>query len=164
MKQRGFGLIEAGIYLAVAAFVAFAAWKAWEGFVASVSAPRVAKAVQAQIAADQPIIDKANAAQKQAESERDNARSDTEACVATARKQAEAIDRWQATAKAAANRVVVASKAEQERDATREAKIAEYRGIAISTKVDKQTCEDEKAEAERMMREALRARQRRGAQ
>ncbi len=127
--------------------------EAWSGFKAKIAAPFV----QAQIAADQPQIDKANKAQKAAEDASARAQSDTAACIAAAKDQSDNIARLNDLA----NRNMAAAKAaraQAAKEATAAApQIAEWqRQAAAAPKL--QACTDELAKAKATLAEALRAR------
>lgn len=141
------------VYLIAAAAALGIAWKAWDGFKTSVAAPYV----QAQIKADQKVVDKAGAAQKAAEDERDHARSDTASCVAASANQTAEVKKWQD----AAARMAKAARDAQlqaQREATAAApKLAELQARAAAAP-KLMACEEELGKAKQVMRDALGAR------
>jgi len=147
------GLIQLAIYGAIAVAVAGAAYGAWSGFKGWVAAPYVAE----QIAADQKVVNAANANAQAAENERDNAKADTASCVAISAKQTAAIDSWRATAEANALAAKEA-KAKAMREATAAApRIADLQAKAAA--VPKlMACEDELGKAKKILQDQLRAR------
>lgn len=148
-------VIQLLIYAAVAAAVAGAAYAAWSGFKDHIGTPYA----EAQRVADQAIVDKANAATRTAEKQRDNALGDTSQCKAASEKQSSEVDRW----KAQADRNAIAAReatAAASRQATALApKIADLQAQAAAAP-KLQTCEQELGEATKTLRDALR--QRRG--
>jgi hypothetical protein len=143
-------LIVAGVLLATVLGGIYAAWSSFKDHIGTPYA-------EAQRVADQAIVDKANAAQRAAESERDNAVADTAACVAQAAKQSDAVDRWklQADRNAAAARE---AKAQAQREATAAApKIAELQANAAAAP-KLMVCEEELGKAKAVLQDSLRAR------
>lgn len=150
-RQRGFVMLIVYAVMAVAALGAM--YAAWSGFKDHIGQPYA----EAQRLADQKVVDKAEREQRAAESERDNAVSDTVACVSQAAKQSEAVDKW----KAQADRNAVAARAakEDERRAAAAAapKIAAYAEYAAA-KPKLMACEEELGRAKEVLRDALRTR------
>lgn len=152
-RQRGFAMLI--VYGLLAAGAAAAMYAAWSGFKDSIGKPYA----EAQRQADQVIVDKANRAKAAAESERDNAKSDTAACIEQSSKQSKAVDDWkrQANNNAQAARE---AKAQAQREASAAApKIAELQAKAAAAP-KLMACEEELGKAKDVLRDALR--QRRG--
>lgn len=130
-------------------------WKAWESFKENIAEPYVS----AQIAADETKINAAEAGQKSAELERDNAKTDTAQCEALSKKQNDAIGVWQQLAVDS----LKASKEAKDK-ASRAATDAAPRLAELTIKAAAapklQTCEKELAEVDKIETERLR--QRRG--
>lgn len=148
-------MIQLLIYGAILAAVAGAGYMAWDGFKTHIGTPFA----EAQRAADQVEVNKANAATRTAEQQRDNAREDTKQCKAASATQSGEVDRWksQADRNAAAARDAKAAAA---REATALApRIADLQAKAAAAP-KLQTCEQELGEATKTLRDALR--QRRG--
>lgn len=98
---------------------------------------------------------------EQVKSERDNARADTAACVATSKTQSDEVERWRQTAQANAT-LAAALKAKAKRDASEAApKIAELQAKAAAAPV-LMACEQERDLARAALRDELR--RRRGAE
>jgi hypothetical protein len=146
-------LIELAIYAAIAAALLFGVHKAWDGFKQSIAAPYI----QAQIKADQPKIDAANAAQKVAETDRDTARGNQAACDAALKSSQQATAEWTAAA-TRANAAAKASKAQAAKDAAvRQPYIADLQAKAAA-KPQLMACEIERDKAKETLRAALKAR------
>lgn len=143
-------LIAVGLFVAG---IGVALHKAWDGFKTSIAAPYV----QAQIKADQPKIDAAEAAQKQAEADRDQARGNLATVKQACDAQSAQVDAWKATAATNA-KAARDAKAEAAKAATAAApKIAELQAAAAA-KPKLLACQDELAAANKVIDDALRAR------
>lgn len=146
-------LIRLAIYAAIAAAISFAALRAWHGFKDSIAAPYV----QAQIAKDQPVIDKANADRDEALKRAENAQSDTASCKAGAERQNAGVKEWQAVAAANLARARKAEDANRAKETERFQMRAELQARAKdATKAA--TCEGRLAEIDKMLRSEARAR------
>lgn len=150
-RQRGFVMLIVYAVMAVAALGALYALK--NAVYDHIGKPYA----EAQRLADQKVVDRAEREQRAAESERDNAISDTVACVSQAAKQSEQVDRW----KSAADRNAVAARearAQAQREATAAApKIADLQAKAAAAP-KLMACEEELARAKDVLRDALRTR------
>lgn len=125
--------------------------KAWTGFKQGIAAPYI----QAQVAADQKVVTKANEGQAAAEGERDHARADTASCVAKADLQTKEVDKW----KLAADRNAAAAKearTQAMREATAQApRIADLQAKAAAAPM-LMACEVERDKAKNILRDQLR--------
>lgn len=139
--------------VAAAATVGFL-YKAWDGFTDSIGAPYT----EAQRKADQVKIDEADGKTKVAETERDNARLDTAACVKSSKTQNEAIasaDKRAKDAQAATRAIIDAAK----RDAkAKQQRIDSLQSIASAKPKVDMTCPEELGKARAILQETLRTR------
>lgn len=146
-------LIELAVIGALIAGVMFGLHKAWDGFKQSVAAPYV----EAQIKADQPKIDEAEAAQKAAESDRDTARANFDGLKQSCDAQSVQIDAWK---KIAGENAAKATKAKQQAD--KEAAAAAPYIASLQAKAaaapQLESCQVELAKAKDTLREAIRQR------
>lgn len=144
-------LISLLIYGAIAAAALGAIYAGVQGARHWVAAPFVAE----QMASDQKVVDAANANQKSAELERDNAKTDTAACVSLSKRQGDAVEAWKSVAAANA----LAAKAAKERaskEATAQApRIADLQAKAAAAPL-LQSCEIERDKAKNILRDQLR--------
>lgn len=148
-------MIQLIVYALIAAAVAGVAYTAWSGFKDSIGTPYA----EAQRAADQLLVDKANANARAAESERDNARSDTASCKDTSAKQSTEVDRWKANADRNAMAAREATIKAQRESTAMAPRIADLQAKAAAAPA-LQSCEVELGKAKDVLRDALR--QRRG--
>lgn len=156
MNQRGgiaFDVIKAVAIAAVIGTVLGGIYKAWTSFKEHVAAPYV----QAQMAADQKVIDAANAKQKQAESDRDTARANFDKIKQTCDAQSAEVKNWRD--KANQN----ALEAARARDQARKQAQADLPRIAqlqadASAKPKLMACEDRLKKIEADVDEGLRLR------
>ena len=142
-------------YAVIAAGVAFGGYEAWSGFKSKIAAPYV----QAQIASDQKAVDKANAAQKDAENRAQNAQTDTAACTVSLTKQTGAVAAWQA---AAAKNQADAQKAKAQAliaTAAEATTKASYLAILRAPPKKDETCQQKLDSVDKLLRDAARARQ-----
>lgn len=146
-------MIQLIVYGLLAAALLGGAFAAWSGFKDHIGKPYA----EAQRLADQKVVDHAEREQKAAESERDNAVSDTVACVAQSAKQSDQVTRW----KDAADRNAVAARearAQAQREAVAAApKIADLQAKAAAAP-KLMACEVELDKAREVLRDALRTR------
>jgi len=140
--------------LAAIAAIVYGVNRAWTGFKDDIGRPYA----EAQKAVDQPIVDKANKAQKSAEGERDQAQADTAACVASAAKQSDAVRGWQAQAELAEKRARDAEKAGRVVTEARAAEVHRYQVAAQQHEAAAQTCEQKLADIDAALRGEARAR------
>ncbi|MEO8754845.1 MAG: hypothetical protein ABI624_19440 [Casimicrobiaceae bacterium] len=130
-----------------------AGFAAWTGLKEHIAAPYV----QAQIKADQKVVDKAGAAQKAAEDERDHAVSDTAACVKASANQSAEVKKWQDAAARMAKAARDAQLQAQREASAAAPKIAELQARAAAAP-KLMACEEELGKAKDVLRESLRAR------
>lgn len=159
-RQRGFAMLI--VYGLLAAGAAAAMYMAWSGFKDSIGQPYR----EAQRLADQAIVDKAERAQRAAEAnavaadgERDNAKKDTEACVAITASQSKAIESWRDISRANAAAAREAKAAAQREASAAAPRIADLQAKAAAAP-KLMACEEELGKAKDVLRDALR--QRRG--
>lgn len=148
-------LIQLAIYGAIIGAVAFGAHKAWDGFKSDIAAPYV----QAQIAADQKVVDEANRIRARAEKQAAESQADIDSCTATLDTQSVEVDRWKATA---AQRLKETQKARADAllaDAAKKQSIAQLQEIARRPPVKDETCQQKLDKVDKLLRDAARARQ-----
>lgn len=148
-----FQLIELVVILGLVGSVLFGLHKAWDNFKQSTAAPYVA----AQKAADQKVLDTAQAAQQAAETDRDTARGNSAKCEATLKVSQQAVEEWSQ----AALRAATASKAQQAAAKAEAQKQAPYIAdlqAKAAAEPKLQSCEAELQQAADVIREELRRR------
>lgn len=147
-------LIQLGIYTAIAAALAFGAHKAWEGVKTSISEPYV----QAQIAADQKVVDEANRKQAFAEKQAAASQADIVACGAKLDTQTTLVKKWQAEA---AQRLIDSQKAKAAAivaNADKNLAIAQFQKLAHAPPKVDQTCQQQLDAVTQSLRDGARAR------
>jgi nucleoid-associated protein YgaU len=146
-------MISIIIYAILAAGAAFAAHEAWTGFVDRVSAPRV----QAQIAADQKVIDAAEARAKLAETNAATANGNLDSCRQASQAQSEAFQSWQEAAQKALGAAREARTAAAKAATAQAPYIADLQAKAAAAP-KLQNCEAELKQATDVIREELKRR------
>lgn len=146
-------LIQLAIYAALAGVLVFGVNKVWTGFKEKIAAPYV----QAQIAADQEVVNSANAKQAAAEAERDHAKADSKECEVVSKKQNDAIGVWQTLALENAKNAKAAKEGAMKEATTNAPKIAELTAKAAAAP-KLMACEEELGKARETLRDALRLR------
>lgn len=146
-------LIKLAIGAAIASFLAFAVLKAWHGFKDSIAAPYVA----AQIAKDQPVIDKANADKDDALKRAENAKADTALCKSATAAQNAGVKVWQDQAAANLARARRAEEANRAKDAELSIRQTELQ-VRAKDSTKAATCEGRLAEIDKMLRSEAKAR------
>lgn len=139
----------------LAAGLAFGGYKVWSGFTDSYRH----EGAMAQLEADKPLIDKANAIAEAQSKRAENAEVDAAKAVAAAAEQSAAI----AAASEVAGRAVEAARTQAikyaEEVAKREQRLAQLRKAAAATPEGGQSCEAVLAATDAILRESARARQ-----
>lgn len=148
-------LIKPLIYLVAAAAIAFFLHHLWTGFKDSIGAPYAA----AQRKVDQPLIDKANAAQIDAETRATHAQADTDSCKAGAETQSAAIAKESLradNAQKASAAIIAAAKRDA---AAHDSEFRRLAAIAAARPKTDQSCADALSKADATLRPVLKDRQ-----
>lgn len=148
-------LIEWAIYAALAAAAVFAAHTAWDDAKEHIAAPYVAK----QVAADQKVVDAANADVADAKSRASHSADDLGKCQIANGELGKGVAVWQGAAQDADARADAAVKGGAAAHQTAQQQIAFYQAYAAKAANKNETCQVTLANTDKLLRDAAIAKQ-----